>query len=72
VRIFQEDILPLIEVDWISEQDHHSGVMAMLTSGRNKLSVVDCVSFGTMRSKGVRTAFCFDAHFRGQGFLVRQ
>jgi len=29
--------------------------------------LVDCVSFQTMRARGVRTAFCFDAHFREQG-----
>jgi predicted nucleic acid-binding protein len=32
---------------------------------------VDCVSFQTMRQSGVRHVFCFDAHFREQGFMVR-
>ncbi|MBI2891119.1 MAG: PIN domain-containing protein [Nitrospirae bacterium] len=34
------------------------------------VSLVDCHSFCTMRREGVRTAFAFDAHFRGAGFEV--
>jgi predicted nucleic acid-binding protein len=44
---------------------------AALAAGRKKLILVDCVSFQTMRQHGVRIAFCFDAHFREQGFLVK-
>jgi uncharacterized protein len=32
------------------------------------LSLVDCISFQTMRVYGAQTAFCFDPHFREQGF----
>ena len=41
---------------------------AVLAAGRKELSLVDCVSFQTMRELGVRSAFCFDKHFREQGF----
>lgn len=71
VRIFQEDVLPLLQVDWISEERHRAGMEALLAAGRKKLSLVDCVSFQTMRANGVRHAFCFDAHFREQGFLTK-
>jgi predicted nucleic acid-binding protein len=71
VRVFQEDIVPLLQVDWISEERHRGGMEAVLAAGRKKLSLVDCVSFQTMRENGVRSAFCFDAHFREQGFTTK-
>ncbi len=70
VRAFYEDIIPLLEIAWISEQQHRAGMEAVLAAGRKKLSLVDCASFQTMRESGARTAFCFDAHFREQGFTV--
>ena len=68
VRTFQEAVAPLLRIEWISEQDHRAGTEAMLTAGRKRLSLVDCVSFQVMRELGVRRAFCFDSHFREQGF----
>ncbi len=67
VRAFYEDVVPIMQVDWISEQQYRAGVEAMLSAGRKKLNVVDCVSFHTMRRHGLRQAFCFDAPFRDQG-----
>jgi uncharacterized protein len=71
VRAFQEDVMPLMHVEWVSEEQHRSAVEAALAASRRKLSVVDCVSFQTMRLQGLRTAFCFDSHFREQGFITR-
>ncbi|MDO8736426.1 MAG: PIN domain-containing protein [Thermoleophilia bacterium] len=68
VRMFQEDVYPLISVQWIDENTHHAGVAALLAAGRKKLSLVDCVSFDVMRSLGIKTTFCFDRHFKEQGF----
>jgi uncharacterized protein len=70
VRAFQEEFYSLVSIAWITEAEHRSGMETMLLSSRRKLSLVDCVSFHIMRSHGVRTAFCFDAHFREQGFAV--
>jgi len=71
VRALHEDVTPLLQVDWVSEEQHKAGVEAVLAAARKKLSLVDCVSFQTMRNHGTRTAFCFDAHFREQGFTTR-
>ena len=68
VRAFQEDVLPLISIEWVTEATHRSGVSALLAASRRKLSLVDCVSFELMRTLGIKTAFAFDPHFAEQGF----
>lgn len=68
VRTFQEDILPLINIEWVDAETHRAGVSAFLAASRRKLSLVDCVSFEIMRTLGIKTAFAFDPHFSEQGF----
>lgn len=68
VRVFQEDILPLINIEWINAETHKSGVSAMLTASKRNLSLVDCVSFEIMRALGIKTVFAFDPHFAEQGY----
>ena len=67
IRTFQEDVLPVVRVEWVDEA-HQAGVTALLTAGRRDLSLVDCVSFDLMRRLGIRRAFAFDRHFAEQGF----
>lgn len=68
VRAFQEDMLPVVRVEWVDEQAHRAGVTALITAGRRHLSLVDCVSFDLMRRLGIRQVFAFDPHFAEQGF----
>ncbi|MFH1437812.1 MAG: PIN domain-containing protein [Pseudomonadota bacterium] len=68
VREFQENVVPMLTVEWIDEPAHHAGVMGVMTAGRKKLSLVDCASFNVMRQMGIRSAFSFDRHFKQQGF----
>jgi len=68
VRAFQEDVVPLLTLEWVNEPVHQVGIMGMLSSGRKRLSLVDCVSFDIMRRLGIRTVFAFDRHFKEQGF----
>jgi uncharacterized protein len=70
-RGFHEDVIPLLQVEWIAAEAHRAGTEAMLAAGRRKLSLVDCVSFQTMHRYGVRAAFCFDEHFGQQGFSTK-
>ena len=70
LRLFCQDVVPLLAVDWISRQRHEAGLQALLAAARRKLSLVDCISFQTMRERGSQTAFCFDPHFREQGFAT--
>ncbi|MDP2661720.1 MAG: hypothetical protein Q8R28_13415 [Dehalococcoidia bacterium] len=68
MRDFQTQFVPLLRVHWVNESVHKLAVAALLTAGRRNLSLVDCVSFETMRRLGLDKAFAFDAHFAEQGF----
>jgi predicted nucleic acid-binding protein len=68
VRDFNEDLLPLVNIQWVDADTHRAGVSAFLAASRRRLSLVDCVSFEVMRTTGIRTVFAFDAHFSEQGF----
>ena len=49
VRVFHEDVVPLLSIDWITGESHRAGLEAVLASGRRKLSLVDCISFLSSR-----------------------
>jgi predicted nucleic acid-binding protein len=70
VRALCADMLPALEVHWITEVDHLQSQNALLAAGRRALSLVDCSSFHVMRTRRMTTAFAFDSHFREQGFEV--
>jgi predicted nucleic acid-binding protein len=70
VRGFQNDILPLINVEFVAAELHRSGISALLSASRRNLSLADCVSFEMMRTLEIRSAFAFDPHFREQGFHI--
>lgn len=68
VRTFQEDIAPILTIEWISEEMHSGGITALITSAKRDLSLVDCISFEIMRQLGLKDVFAFDSHFKDQGF----
>lgn len=70
VRVFHQDVLPVLETIWVDETVHRAASSAFLTAGRRKLSLVDCVSFEVMRRGGIETAFTLDGHFAEQGFVL--
>jgi predicted nucleic acid-binding protein len=70
VRVLCGDVLPALDVYWITEADHLHAQNALLATDRRRLSLVDCSTFHVMRSRMVRTAFVFDPHFHEQGFDV--
>jgi predicted nucleic acid-binding protein len=71
VRVFQEDIVPLLRVEWIDGPAHGGGMTGVLAGRRRGVSLVDNVSFFTMRRLGIRDVFAFDPHFSEQGFRCR-
>lgn len=68
VRVFQEDIMPVLNIEWVDEPLHQVGIASVLAAARRELSLVDCVSFEIMRRSGIKTAFVFNHHFDEQGF----
>jgi predicted nucleic acid-binding protein len=70
VRALQDNIAPILTIEWISRELHSRGIDAALATGKRNLSVVDCISFIVMRQQQTETAFAFDAHFSEQGFTV--
>ena len=70
VRLFQRDVVPVLDIAWVDEQIHLQAVGAMLVANRRQLSLVDCTSFEIMRQLGIASAFAFDPHFSEQGFDV--
>ena len=69
-RLYSRDILGLIDVLWVDEPRHNLGFELWLSLGQKKLSLVDCVSFITMRRYGLENVFGFDRHFNEKGFKI--
>jgi predicted nucleic acid-binding protein len=68
VRVFEQDVVPVLRIVWVTREIHEAAVGAHLAAGRRALSLVDCASFEIMRRTRVRTAFAFDPHFREFGY----
>ena len=69
-RDLELKIAPLLQIDWIDEQQHTSIVNDVFAANRRQLSLVDCSCFESMRRMGIEKVFTFDEHFREQGFEV--
>ncbi len=68
VRRFQEDIVPICQVHWVTPGLHAAALSTLLAADRRRLSLVDCSSFEIMRRLGLHDVFAFDRHFAEQGF----
>jgi uncharacterized protein len=70
VRRFRSDFAPLLDVVWVDRALHDAGLDLLLERRKRRLSLVDAVSFVTMRQQHVSEAFVFDPHFEQEGFSV--
>jgi predicted nucleic acid-binding protein len=70
LRLFESEILPVVEIAWVDEAIHKQGMSTLLAANRRDLSLVDCTSFEMMRHRDMDRAFTFDLHFSEQGFEV--
>jgi predicted nucleic acid-binding protein len=68
--IWYSDILGVVDVQWTDESAHSRAFELWLSLGRRKLSLVDCVSFVTLRQHKSEIVFGFDKHFSEQGFQL--
>ena len=69
-RAFSEDILPVVRIEWITDDVHNAATATVFKEGRRDLSLVDATSFETMRRLRIRDAFAFDPDFRRHGFRI--
>jgi predicted nucleic acid-binding protein len=70
VRGFQNDVVPVVRIEFVTPELHAIGVAALLAASKRKLSLVDCVSFEIVRHLGLEAVFTFDTHFRAYGFRM--
>jgi len=70
VRALHDDLLPIFEVDWVGESVHSAAYAALIVSASRTVSLVDYVSFETMRRRGINDAFAFDPDFVASGFSI--
>ena len=70
VRVLTDDLLPVVEVEWVGRELHEKAVSALIAARRRELSLVDAVSFEAMRQHGLDRAFAFDRHFQDAGFSL--
>jgi len=70
VRALQSNIVPFLQIDWISNERHSNSMNRVFTANRRHLSLVDCSGFESMQQLKIEKVFTFDDHFREQGFEV--
>ena len=70
LRAFATDVVPVLEVHWLTPEEHAAALQAVLTANRRRLSLVDCASFACLRTRGLDRAFAFDGRFDEQGFRL--
>ena len=70
VRKFRTEFAPLLDVVWVDALLHDAGLDLLVDRNRRLLSLVDAVSFVTMRRRRVDEAFAFDPHFEEEGFTL--
>lgn len=61
-------LLPKLRVIEIDRDARRSALAEIAVDERRALSIVDRVSFATMRQRGITRAFAFDRHFAEAGF----
>jgi predicted nucleic acid-binding protein len=69
-RLFQEELVPILQVHWVDGELHTIAMKVLLGAGRRDLSLVDSTSFEIMRELGLQSVFAFDKHFTEQGFAT--
>jgi len=67
VTDFIQSLLPTTTVLWMDESTHSIAIVAMLGTGINGPSLVDCSSFTLMQAWNLRLAFAYDKHFTVRG-----
>lgn len=67
---FQDELLPVAEVEWIDEPTHRVAHAAYAAGARRGVSLVDFVSFEVGRRRAVDAVFTYDRDFEQAGFRI--
>ncbi|MBB4660529.1 PIN domain-containing protein [Conexibacter arvalis] len=67
-RLLLQDVIPLLDIVWITPDLHAAAVVAHLADLRRRTSLVDHMSFTVMREHGITDALALDRHFAEAGF----
>jgi predicted nucleic acid-binding protein len=70
VRRLYQQVVPAVEVEWMTGSDFERAMLALLSANRRDVSLADWSSFDTMRRRRIERAFAFDPHFTEQGFRL--
>ena len=68
--LWYRDMLGVLDIWWVNEDIHQRACELWMNLGRNRPSLVDCVSFITMHQHDIEKAFCFKPHFTDHGFAL--
>ena len=68
--LFQNDILGVLDIHWITQTIHELSVELWKNQGRRHLSLVDYSSFILMGQNQCSDAFSLDRHFAEQGYVL--
>ena len=69
-REFVENVLPVLEVEFVNPQLQNRNLNRYVEQSRRNLSFVDGVSFELMHARSIAKAFAFDRHFEEEGFQL--
>lgn len=70
VRSFRADFAQLPDVVWVDDALHNADLDLLLQRRKRLLSLVDAVSFVTMRRTRLDEAFAFEPDFEPEGFTL--
>lgn len=71
VRVFVDEVLPALEMDWADYQTYSMALSMMLaTEGKKGPSLTDCANLETMRRLRIHTIFAYDKHYERPGITV--
>ena len=68
-REVRAKFVPVMQVQWITEELHETALSLVLAVGQRDLSLVDCTTIELVRRLGQQTIFAFDRHFRDHGLM---
>ena len=63
-----DHLFPELHMEWVTPDDHRTGLLVFRTTGGSGPSLVDTTSFAVMHRLGLTQCIALDEHFRQQGF----